>query len=126
MSCVFVCEISFFAFVILLVAVGIFGFKAGAVLRALVLMELQLLLKQLRQGSKWFVFFFTGELACLEVSIKRRFMRENKDQAPGTLRSVQCCGAQPERPEGSGRSRAGPDRNRTRGAFRWSGPEEVG
>lgn len=80
MSCVFVCEISFFAFVILLVAVGIFGFKAGAVLRALVLMELQLLLKQLRQGSKWFVFFFTGELACLEVSIKRRFMRENKDQ----------------------------------------------
>eukprot|EP00913_Durusdinium_trenchii_P028597 g26820.t1 len=77
----------FFAFVILLVAVGIFGFK---------------------------------------VSIKRRFMRENKDQAPGTLRSVQCCGAQPERPEGSGRSRAGPDRNRTRGAFRWSGPEEVG
>lgn len=47
----------FFAFVILLVAVGIFGFK---------------------------------------VSIKRRFMRENKDQAPGTLRSVQCCGAQYE------------------------------
>ena len=28
----------------------------------------------------------------LKVSIKRRFMRENKDQAPGTLRSVHCCG----------------------------------
>lgn len=52
MMCV---SLVFFALVILLVAVGVFGFK---------------------------------------VSIKRRFMREKKDQAPGTLRHVSCCGAE--------------------------------
>jgi len=54
MMCV---SLVFFAAVILLVAVGVFGFK---------------------------------------VSIKRRFMRENKEHAPGTLRHVSCCGAEYE------------------------------
>lgn len=54
MMCV---SLVFFAVVVLLVAVGVFGFK---------------------------------------VSIKRRFMREKKDQAPGTLRHVSCCGAEYE------------------------------
>eukprot|EP00438_Fugacium_kawagutii_P001569 Skav207836 [mRNA] locus=scaffold2005:92733:123267:+ [translate_table: standard] len=53
MMCV---SLIFFAAVILVVAVGVFGFK---------------------------------------VSIKRRFMRENKEQKPGTLRHVECCGAEP-------------------------------